>query len=173
MSRAEAGTRSTVPEEADHRFEILAQKGLIGILILFILAGALGFFGFKGATVRDSGGGFDLEVSYPAKTRGGLASPWKAVVHREGGFDRPIVLGVSASYFEGFDVNGFYPTPVSQFPSGDLLLMEFDPPTGDTLEIHFDARAQPDLQSGVRATTAVMVDERPVASVTYSTGVAP
>lgn len=164
---------STIPKDDSHRVELVAQKALIGALLVFILAGAIGFFGFRSGTVSDSGGGFDLQVDYPEQTRGGLASPWKATIHREGGFEGPIVLGVTAGYFEAFDVNGFYPTPVAQIPSGDLLLMEFDPPNGDTLEIHFDARAQPDQQSGLDAVTSVMVEGVPVASVTYRTGVAP
>lgn len=164
---------STIPNDEGHTLESWAQKVLIGLLILFVIGGATGFFGFRGASVSDSGGGFDLEVAYPEKTRGGLASPWKATVHREGGFDGPITLGVTAAFFEAFDVNGFYPTPVAQTPSGDLLLMEFDPPNGDTLDVHFDARAQPDLQTGMDVVTAVVVEGVPVASVSYSMEVSP
>ena len=164
---------STIPEDEDHRLESWAQKALIALLIIFVIAGATGFLGFRGGTVSDSGEGFDLEVDYPDETRGGLASPWKATVHREGGFDEPILLGVTAAYFEAFDINGFYPTPVAQIPSGDLLLMEFEPPNGDTLEVHFDARAQPDLQSGMDVVTAVVVEGVPVASVSYSMEVSP
>lgn len=164
---------STIPKDRDHRLESWAQKTLIAFLIIFVIAGATGFLGFRGGSVRDSGGGFDLEVEYPKRTRAGLASPWKASIYREGGFDEPILLGVTAAYFEAFDINGFYPTPVAQTPSGDLLLMEFEPPNGDTLEVHFDARAQPDLQSGMDVVTAIVVEGAAVASVSYSMEVSP
>ncbi|HVE91105.1 MAG TPA: hypothetical protein VNE62_02230 [Actinomycetota bacterium] len=150
------------------------RRVALGVLFVFLALSLAGAFGVRTRTVSASFGGYTLEQEYATITRPGLATPWALTVRKPGGFDGPVTVGVSASYFDIFDENGIDPEPSSSTtgPNG-LLLWEFEPPDGDSLEISFDARLEPARQSGARGRSVVFEDDRAVVSVSYVTRVAP
>lgn len=149
------------------------RRVTIGILMLFLLGGLLGFWGVKTETKSASGGGYDMSVEYASVSRPGLATPWSVKVHRAGGFDGPITIATDGRYFDLFDENGFDPQATSEINDGEMLVWEFDPPEGDTLNLSFDARIEPGAQSGGTGLTQVRVGGRPVVSVKYHTRLMP
>lgn len=135
----------------------------------------LNFFGVRTAEVSDSGGGYELTVHYASVTRPGLATPWSAEVRRTGGFEDPVTIASTNAYFDLFDENGLDPDPSKVTSDGERIIWEFEAPEeGDTLAISFDARIEPGQQfARTTATTTVMQDGAPVASVRYRTFVMP
>jgi hypothetical protein len=129
--------------------------------------------GARTGTVSASRGGVDLTLRYPEVTRPGLAVRWIATIHRAGGFDKPIDLGITSRYLDLFDFNLLDPTPSGTTTQGDLSVWTFDPPVGDTLVVTMDARLEPAQQLGKSATLAVLSDGIRIVDVRYSTRVMP
>ena len=125
--------------------------------------------------VSVTGGGYELTVRYAAVSRPGLATPLSFEIRRPGGFDGPVRVAVTARYLDLFDENGLSPDPVSATSDGERSIWEFEPPDdSDTLDVAFDVRLEPGVQLiAPRATTAVLDDGAPVASVSYRTWVMP
>lgn len=169
---------STAPEEVDIK-RVRRVRGVrrafVVCLTAFLAAGLVGLFGVKSHTVKASGGGYELQVTYARSARPGLAVPWDVQVRHEGGFDDNVVVSTTSSYFDLFDENGFDPDPESSHSSGEDIVWEFKQPEGDTLTIGLDARVGPSVQTlwPPEATTSVLVDGEPVVSVTYRTRVWP
>ena len=171
-------TTSTAPEEISPsraRAARLVRRLFILLLVAFLIAGVAGVFGVKSSTVKASGGGYDLEVTYAKSARPGLGVPWSVEVTHEGGFDDNVVVSTTAKYFDLMDENGFDPDPESSWSSGDDIVWEFKQPEGDTLTIGLDGRIGPAVQTvwPPEATTSVLVDGKPVVSVSYRTRVWP
>ena len=121
------------------------------LIVALAVADALGIadvYGVNTATVREEGGGYRLEVRYPAVARPALAAPLDMTVVSDGGFDGPVTLAVSADYLSIWDENGLDPEPASSTADRRRVLWEFEPPDGDTLAISFDARIEPGAQQG-------------------------
>jgi hypothetical protein len=151
-----------------------ARRIILAALALFVGLGGSGLLGVRSGSVTASGDGYRLTVTYPRVSRPGLASPWNVEVEHAGGFGQdPVTLGTTADYFHLFDENGLDPDPSAGFSRGDLLVWEFEPPVGDTLQISFDARIGPAVQSGLTGRTVVLVDGRVVVEVIYRTSVMP
>jgi hypothetical protein len=129
--------------------------------------------GVDSATVRASGGGYDLEVRYGTVTRPALATPFEISVRRSGGFDEPVTVVVDRRYLSMWDENGLVPAPTAETTRGEWVEWEFDPPPGDTLDIMFDARIEPGAQSGHDGFVGVLEDDSVVASVSFHTTVRP
>ena len=173
-----ASPTATAPEEVDIRRvrRVRAVRRLFVLcLTTFLVLGLAGVFGVKTTTVSDTGGGYELEVTYAKSARPGLAVPWSVEVRHEGGFDDNVIVSTTSSYFDLIDENGFDPDPESSWSSGDDIVWEFKQPVGDTLTIGLDARIGPSVQTlwPPKATTSVLVDGEPVVSVTYRTRVWP
>jgi hypothetical protein len=169
-------TRSTDPDPVTLRAlrrSRLGRRAIITILAAFVLLGASSLLGVHTSTRRVSGGGYDLQLVYPAITRPGLAVRWILLIHRAGGFSGPVQVATTSTYFNLFDFNNLDPVPSKQTTSADLSIWEFDPPVGDTLRITFDGRLEPARQHGSVATTSVLRDEVPVVSIRYQTRVMP
>jgi hypothetical protein len=149
------------------------RRAMLTILGVFVLLGAATLFGARTGTVSASGGGFDLTVQYPAVTRPGLAIRWIITVHRLGGFDQPVEIGVTSRYLDLFDFNNLDPLPSATKTSGSMTVWTFDPPVGDALVVAFDGRLEPAQQWGKPATVSVLSDGAPVVSVHYETKVMP
>lgn len=137
---------------------------------------ALGWFdayGVETATVRASGGGYTLEVSYPSVSRPALASPFEIVVTRPGGFDGPITLAVTGEYLKMWDENGLVPAPAAETTNGEWVLWEFDRPEVEELTVFYDARIEPAVQSGRTGKVAVFDDGEHLVEVEFRTEVRP
>ena len=137
---------------------------------------ALGWFdayGVDTGTVRATGGGYTLEVSYPSVSRPALASPFEIVVTRAGGFDDPVVLAVTGDYLKMWDENGLVPSPAAETTDGEWVVWEFDPPNVDELTVFYDARIEPAVQSGRTGQVAVIDDGQHLLEVEFRTEVRP
>jgi hypothetical protein len=166
----------TAPPETDLSVARRARtyrRALLAVLVAFVLAGSAGLLGARTASVSASGGGYELTVFYPAITRPGLAIRWIVVVEKKGGFDRPIDLATTSTYFNLFDFNNLDPTPTELTTTGNLSIWTFDPPVGETFRVTMDARLEPARQHGSKATTAVMAGGVTQVSVSYQTRVMP
>ena len=172
-----ADEHSTFPREAPGLRTIrrarLGRRVGMAVFLAIIVMGLANLFGVRSATVTDSGGGFDLRVTYASISRSGLATPLTIDVVREGGFDGPVVLGITSAYLAMFDQNAITPPPSGASTSGDLHLLTFDPPQGERLTVVLDARLEPAAHFGRPATTSVYEGGSPVATVHYFTRVMP
>jgi hypothetical protein len=155
------------------RRDRLARRIILGLIAVFVAAGAAGLLGVRISTATASGAGYHLAVTYAAVTRSGLATPWSVEVRRAGGFDGPVTLATTRGYWQIFDANALYPDPGSATMRGDKLVWTFEPPEGETLSVLFDARAGPSIQGGHAATTEILVHGAPVVEVSYRTLVVP
>ena len=166
----------TAPEESDlgrsHRARA-ARRLFMSLLAVFLLAGFTGALGVRTSETTATGGGYELTVTYGQVSRPGLATPWALEVHRDGGFDGPIVVSTSSAYLDLFDENGFDPQPSTTTATPDEVIWEFEPPPGDTLGVSLDARIEPGAQWGRPGETSVLEDGEPVVTVRYKTWVLP
>lgn len=142
----------------------------VTVLSVLVLAGAVGLLGPRTGEVAASGGGFDLEVEHTTITRAGVPAPLHLTITRADGFDGPVQVALCDSWFDHQDFQSWYPTPSSEVGERDRLVYEFDPPTGDTLEVSLDAHTAPG-DFGGRDTCAVEVleDDVPVTAVEFTT----
>lgn len=150
----------------------VALASLVGVAVADAV-GLTSAYGVRSDERRDSGGGYQLEVRYPAVTRPGLASPFRVEVWRAGGFSQPVTVAVDRSYLAMWDENGLSPTPSSELVNGPWVEWEFDPPVGELLTVTFDARIEPGAQSGRDGTVRLIVDDQSVAGVDFRTRVMP
>ena len=149
---------------------------VLTVLMALGVVDALGWwdtYGVDDATVRASGGGYDLAVRYGTVSRPALATPFEITVVRPGGFSEPITLVVDRAYLAMWDENGLLPAPSSETTRGDGVEWEFDPPDGDTLVVWYDARIEPAVQRGRDGSVAVLDDGQAVVSVEFFTRVLP
>jgi hypothetical protein len=163
-------TTSEIPDSPAGRQSRWATN--IGLLLLaaVVAAGALGFLGLRTETVEVVSGDYRLEVKYASITRAGEPSPLDIRVEHSGGFPGPIQLSLCDGYFDHLDFQSWYPTPSAETGTPRTLDYEFDPPTGDLLEISLDARTAPGQFGGRETCTITLLDrDKPVTSVTIST----
>lgn len=153
--------------------------GLLAVILgLAVLdgVGALDVYGPDTSTVDAEGGGYRLEVTYPAVSRPGLASPFEVIVEPEAGFTEAVTIGIDRAYLRIWDENGRHPTPSTESSQGDWVVWEFDPPDAPdarALSFTMDARIEAGVQARRRGRVAVLEDGRPVVTVEFSTAVRP
>ena len=124
----------------------MARRAFVVGLVVFLALGALGLYGVRTTSATAAGGGYDVMVRYASISRPGLATPWSFEVRRPGGFPQGLVVAARSTYFDAFDENGFSPTPVEETDDGERTIWTFAPSAGDTMEVSFDARLEPDVQ---------------------------
>ena len=152
----------------------LIRRVLLTVFAVFLLLGATGVLGVRTGRVAASAEGYELRVEYPRVTRAGHAVPLAVEVRKPGGFgDEPVVIAMRAGYFSLFDENGVLPGPSAETADGENVIWEFDPPPGDVLRVRFDTRTGPNRQSSEKGTAAVLVDDRLVVRVSFTTWVMP
>ncbi len=146
-----------------------------GVVVLFVLvvAAAFGVFGVHSRTTSTHGGGYGLSVTYPQTARAGLDVPWRAHVHRAGGFDSAITLAVSTDYWRMFETQGFFPDADSATNDGHFVYFTFQKPQGTDFVLDYDAYIQPAAQLGKSATVKLIVHGRVVAETTLHTWLVP
>jgi hypothetical protein len=142
-------------------------------LTTFVVLGALGFFGIRTRVASASGGGYNLSVAYPHTDRPGEPIHWVISVTRSAGFEEPIDIGITQSYFDLLDINDIQPSPTASLTNGRFLVWTFDPPAGAVLRVTIDALIQLNTHFGSEAVVAVLEGGHPVVSVNYRTWVAP
>lgn len=169
---------STIPnEETDkhQRRSLVYRRVFTVVLTTFLVAGAANVFGVRHVEKSAEADGYELTVRYGSATRPGLATLWEVEVRHAGGFDAPIKLATTASYFGAFDENGLDPDPDKAFGEGDLIVWEFEPPEGDVFTLSYDARIEPSQQLATfEARTALLDDAgEEIVAVQYETKVWP
>lgn len=177
ISEMERDPASTIPsgESGMDRWESSLRIVSLILIMGVVLAAAAGFLGVRTAEATGIGGGFTLTVLYTEMSRAGLATPFGVEVRSDSGELPPTVtIKVSSSYLALFDDNGLEPTPTESYNTSEWTWWTFDvPPNTAELRVDLDARLEPAVQSGQTATAAVEVDGQQVASVEFTTLVAP
>jgi hypothetical protein len=168
---------STLPEPREpaeiKRARDWRRAGLV-LLVLFVIAGAIGVFGTRTSEAAASAGGYTVTVTYPKASRPGHAVRYEVEVKHPGGFDGPIRMRLLSSYFDLFDENSFNPDPDTSTTNGDYDLYEFTPPGGDTFVLSSDTRVEPARQRGEAGEVSVLDGSgRPVVTVRYQTRIFP
>jgi hypothetical protein len=133
------------------------RRGFLTLLLVVVVAAFAGLLGVRSRTVHASArdGSVTLDVHYAQVARAGLDVPFEVTVRRAGGFDDDIVLTISKSYLDLFDLN-------SQ-----------DPPPGDTFVLSLDMQVQGGRHWGRAGAVSVVEDGRPVARAAFKTWLAP
>ena len=149
--------------------------GVFGVAVVVFLGLAFtGLYGVRTDTVRASGGGYELAVHHGRTSRPALATPFDVSVRRPGGFEEPVTVAVTATYFRLWDENGLFPEPADEVYEDGWLVWEFDPPEGEVLRITYDARIEPAAQSGRRGRVEVRdASGAAVVGVSFETEVLP
>jgi hypothetical protein len=155
------------------RLSVWGRRGILGLLLAFVLAGLGGFLGVRTATETDRAGGYELSLHHATTARAGLDVPWEVTVTHEGGFEKVIRLAVTGDYFDIFETQGFTPDPSDATRDGQTLYLTFAAPPGDTFVVAYDAYIQPSSQLGRDGTVSVLEDGLPVASVDFDTTLLP
>jgi hypothetical protein len=172
----EGGTSSTLadvrPVELGPR-SVRGRTAIVALLLVIVIAGALGLLGVRSTTVTATSGGYTLSVTYAWIARAGLDVPWSVELHRDGGFDGPVTVAVTGEYFDIYEEQGLDPEPATQTADAQAVYWTFDPPPGDTLGIDFDAYIQPASQWGASGTVAVLEGGQRVVSVGFTTALVP
>ena len=167
-------TLDGVRRTRDNRRGVIGRRIAIGLMALFVLVGATGFLGVKARTVRASGGGYSMTLTYPQIARPGLDIPWRLTVHHPGGFKGDITIAVSNRYWDIFEFQGLHPSPSDETASSDFVYLTFAPPEeGDSFSVSLDTYIQPSSQVGRSATTQLIVGGATMAQVHYKTWLVP
>jgi hypothetical protein len=171
-------TFANVSEVETSRSARTASRAFVAVLLVVCVAGGVGLLGGHTSRAAAAGRGYDLHLSYPGTTRPGLDALWELTVVHPRGFAGPITLAVTASYFDLFETQGFYPTPSETTRDDAYVYLTFSPPPdGDTFAVMFDAYTQPYIEPSRLlsndATVAVVDDGKRVAAIHYSTFVLP
>lgn len=148
----------------------LLRRLVIGAFAVFLLLGLCGVWGTRQAHRTVSADGYEVRLSYPRVTRGGLAVSWSIEVRRLDGQSLPAVeLSTTGAYFDTFDHNDLSPTPDRLSQTDVLRTWEYDPSDDDVLHVDLDVRTQPNARWFHDATTTVVVDGVTVATLDYRT----
>ena len=166
----EYSTTSDLPSEPRGPFERWATQAGLLLLVLIVLAGAVGLLGPRTGTTSASAAGYELDVTYPAISRAGEPAPLHVRVESEAGFDGTIQLAFCDDLFDDLDFQSWYPSPSAETGDTSDLLYEFDPPDGQVFEVSLDARSAPGQFGEVETCTVTLLDENvELASVSFQT----
>ena len=163
-------TTSDLPSEPRSARERLATRAGLLLLVLIVLAGAVGLLGPREGTTSASASGYRLDVTYPAITRAGEPAPLHIRVHSTKGFDGPVQVALCDGLFDHLDFQNWYPNPSGEAGEPDRLVYEFDKPDGQVFETSLDARAAPgEFGDVARCAVTVLRQDAEVVSATFRT----
>ncbi len=169
---------STLPDRRDpalvRRGRSQRRAGVV-VLALFVLAGAVGLLGTHTSTETETGGGYELTVTYPRISRPGHAVRVQVQVRRDGGFGQePVRLRYRTEWFEMFDENAFTPQPDAETAGVGYTEDEFLPPRGEVFVMTVDTRIEPARNRGESGWFSVLGDDgRPVVTASVDTWIWP
>jgi hypothetical protein len=168
---------TTLPDEPDLstvvRARWLRRLGAT-VLVLFVVAGAIGAFGTRTTTKTVEGNGYRVTVTYPSHSRPGHAVRFKVAIHADQGFTDPIRIRMAATYFELFDENAFDPDADAQTMDPQYSYLEYGPPPGNDFLISSDTRIEPSRQRGESGSVSVLDDQgTPLVTVGFRTRIWP
>lgn len=168
---------STLPRERSmarvRRARWLRRVGAT-VLVLFVLAGAVGLFGTRTGTASAEAGGYRMEVTYPEASRPGHAVRFEVLIEHAGGFADPIRVRIASGYFDLFDENAFDPDAESQTTDGTYDYFEYKAPPGDVFALSSDTRVQPARQRGEAGEVSLLdASGAPLVTVRFRTRIWP
>jgi hypothetical protein len=159
--------------DAAHR-DMWIRRGVISIVALIVIAGALGLLGVRSGHASQTTNGIRVDLTYPRVARPGLAVPFRVGIS---GLDptttHVVVVELSSSYADSFDFNNLTPEPESIARDRETITYEFVAEQSAELELAFDTRVEPAVQSARSADLTVSVDNQPVADLAFTTLIAP
>ena len=129
---------------------------------------SLPLYGVTHRRISAAVNGTELTVRYPRVTRGQLDSPLTATVRRSSGFDGPVTIEISRPYLAQFTERRVTPMPTSEAVRGDALVLTFDKPADDTLEVEWDLGAHSAAWFSSAEGRATVLGDRPEDDVTVS-----
>jgi len=107
----------------------LVVRGIVVVLILFVVLAAFNGFGQRPATSQAAAGGVHLEVSTPARVRGGLIFQTRVDVRTARRIAAPtLVLG--GGWFDGMTLNSYQPPATAQRSRGSAVTFTYPPLRG-------------------------------------------
>jgi len=142
------GSTSTLQDlgsSRESRRRRLGRRTGFAVLALVVAAGLGGLFGPSESTASAQGGGYTLTVTHGAKVRSGQPVPLEITVEAPAPFSGPVELAFDPDVFERLDFQNWYPNPDGETRSDEELTYEFEPPDGNVLVVHLDARVSPGL----------------------------
>ena len=90
------------------------RRLVVGCLAAFLFLGVLGIWGTRQNHRSVRAAGYEVQLSHPGVTRGGLPSSWAIDIQRLDGSSLPAVeISTTTAYFDIFDHNELVPTPDS------------------------------------------------------------
>ena len=134
------------------------RRLILLLLIAFLVLGALNFFGMRTAKVQRSGGGYQMEVSYPRTGRPGIGAPVQIQLQHQGGFQGPVTISMSSDYLDILDVRTIVPEPNQVTTSDKDVIWQFNQPPGDTLVVSISSEFEPDEHPGRHPATIAVID---------------
>ena len=172
--RAERDTVTVAPDPNSGRIGAGFRRALLTLLVLLVVAAALGLFGVRSSVVSARGPGVTLSVRYPHIARAGLGVPFEITVVKPAGFDGDVVLALSRQYLDLFDRNAVTPQPSSENSNGSTVVWRFDQPEGTKFVVSLDMSVQSGRHWG-RSGSVTLLDEshHHTARVTFTTWLAP
>jgi hypothetical protein len=155
---------------------LILRRAVLTLIAIFVGLGAVGVFGVKSKIVSSSSDAeYQVSVRYPSRTRAGLPASITIRARHDGGFDGPVVIAITRSYFGLFDEQGFRPDPDAATSEGPFLVYEFEPPDeGDTFTLSVDMIVETGRHFGNDAVVQLRDQEGDtLASVSLDTFIAP
>lgn len=147
-----------------------SRRAGVALLVLIIVAAALGLLGPMTGDKTASASGYTLSVEHPRVTRAGQPAPLQLRIESSVGFEKAVQVRLCAELFDDMDFQNWYPNPAAETAAPSWIDYEFDPPVaGDVLEIHLDAREAPGQFGEVDdCTVSVLVEDEPVVSTSFN-----
>jgi hypothetical protein len=170
---SDRSTLSDVRRVADGPPSQWGRRVGVVVLLVIVLAGAVGVFGVHSRTVTNSADGYTLRVVYAESARAGLDVPFRVYVHRDGGFSSGFTLAISMDYFRMFETQNFFPAADSETNDGKFMYFTFAKPRGPDFDLEYDAYIQPASQIGKGARIKLLVKGHVEAQLSVHTWLVP
>jgi hypothetical protein len=105
------------------RREIFGRRAGIGLLTLFLLAGAVNLFGQRPQSSRATVGAASLKVYAPKRVRGGLYFEARFTIDAHEDLEKATLV-LDSGWLEGITINTIEPSPVGEASRDGKLALE-------------------------------------------------
>jgi hypothetical protein len=125
-----------------HREQWL-RRGVLLIVLGFVVAGLVGVFGQRGVEDRVTGAAATFEVEAPGALRSGLMYQARFEVVARERITTPILV-LDDGWFDGTTINSLEPSPVAELERNGHVLLVYDPlDAGERLTIYMEPQVNP------------------------------
>ncbi|HXV57837.1 MAG TPA: hypothetical protein VD704_08210 [Gaiellaceae bacterium] len=125
------------------RLELAARRLLFALLTVVAVAALLGVLGQEPSGSTAVGDAAELEVSAPARVRGGLFFQGRFTVEARRGLENATLV-LDEGWLENMHVNTIEPAPVEEASRDGRLALSFGPlPAGDRLVVYLQFQVNP------------------------------